>query len=68
MPMNCAGRFDAVASPVIGSVEVLLANTAVLRDNRLGLLSHVGFDLTLLEHGLDDEIAALRDPRSSSSA
>ena len=28
MPMNCAGRFDACASPVIGSVEVLLANTA----------------------------------------
>ena len=26
--MNCAGRFEACASPVMGSVDVLLANTA----------------------------------------
>ena len=29
-PMNCAGRCEAVARPVIGSVEVLLAKIAVL--------------------------------------
>jgi hypothetical protein len=29
MPMKFFGRFDALARPVIGSVEVLLANTEV---------------------------------------
>lgn len=29
MPMNCAGRFEAFARPVIGSVEVLEPKVAV---------------------------------------
>jgi hypothetical protein len=38
MPMKLSGRFEASASPVIGSVEVLEAKIARLGDHRLGLL------------------------------
>ncbi len=60
--MNCFGRFEALASPVIGNVEVLLAKTADLRDHRLRPRGDVRLDGALLEHGLDDEVGAV-EPR-----
>ena len=35
MPMNCSGRDEALASSVIGRVEVLEAKDAILGDDRL---------------------------------
>ena len=40
---------------MIGRVEVLLAKTAVAAEHRLGTAGHVGLDLAVFEHRLDDE-------------
>ena len=58
MPMKLFGRCDALARPVIGSVDVLLANTDVFGNDRLGFRGDVRLDAAVLEHRLDHEIGA----------
>ena len=58
-PMKCSGLSDVSASEVIGRVEVLLAKTTSGPSDGLRLLRRLGLDRAILEHRLDDEIAAL---------
>jgi hypothetical protein len=59
MPMKFSACADVSASEVIGRVEVLEAKTDVLADGLLRLLGRLRLDLAVLEHRLDDEVAAL---------
>ena len=58
MPTNCSGRREALASPEIGSVEVLEAKIASGPITASTFGDHLGLDLRILEHRLDDEVAA----------
>jgi hypothetical protein len=58
--MKCAGRRLAWARPVMGSVEVLEANTASSPITASASWVHVGLDGAVLEHGLDHQVAALQ--------
>ena len=60
MPMKFAGRSKFSASDVIGSVDVLEAKIASGPITACGLLRRLGLDVAVLEHRLDDEIAALQ--------
>jgi hypothetical protein len=59
-PMKCAGRRLTWARPVMGSVEVLEANTASAPITASASWVHVGLDGAVLEHGLDHQVAALQ--------
>ena len=59
-PMKCSGLSEVSASEVIGRVEVLLAKTTSAPDNGLRLLRRLLLDRAILEHRLDDEVAALK--------
>ena len=59
MPMKFFGRAEFFASPVIGMVEVLEAKIADRLQHGLGLLGDALLDLRILEHRLDDEVAAV---------
>ena len=59
MPMKRSGRLEAFARSVIGRVEVLDAKIASCRDHGLGRIGgHLGLDARILEHRLDDQVAA----------
>ncbi len=58
MPMKFFGRAEFFASAVIGMVEVLEANTADGFQHGFRLLGRHLLDLRILEHRLDDEVAA----------
>jgi hypothetical protein len=53
-----SGRDEALARSVIGRVEVLVAKIASGPERRFGPCGHLGLDLRILEHRLDDQIAA----------
>jgi hypothetical protein len=55
-PMNCSGRFEFSARPVIGRVEVLEAKIAVSGMHGLHLLDDGLLDGAVLEDGLDHEV------------
>ena len=57
-PTKFSGLSQASASEVIGSVEVLEAKIASGPEHGLRLAGGLGLDGAILEHGLDDEIAA----------
>ena len=59
MDADEAGRvLDSAASDVIGSVEVLEPKIALSPITACDLRDHVGLDLAVLEHRLDDEVAS----------
>ena len=58
--MKWSGHFEALARPVIGSVEVLEAKIAVGPDHGLRLDDDLGLHLRVLEHGLHDEVAVVQ--------
>ena len=60
MPMKRVGSLNSAASDVIGSVEVLEPNTTSSPITACDLGDHVGLDLAVLEHRLDDEVAVLQ--------
>ena len=60
MPMKRGGSLNAVASEVIGRVEVLEPKIVVFADHGLRLGDRLGLDLAVLEHRLDDEVAVLQ--------
>ena len=68
MPMKFFGRAEFFASAVIGMVEVLEAKIADGLQHGLGLLGRGLLDLGILEHRLDDEVAAVERRHSRRSA
>ena len=58
-PMKFSGLSEVSASEVIGSVEVLVAKITSGPEHGLRLLGRLGLDGAILEHRLDDEVAAL---------
>ena len=56
--MNFSGLREAFASPLIGSVDVLEAKMPFGGEHRLGFLRDLRLQVALLEHRLDDEVAA----------
>ena len=66
--MNFSGCALALARPVIGSVEVLRGEEAARREHRLGFLRDLRLELAVLEHRLDDQVAALQVGRAGRSA
>ena len=59
-PTKFSGRALALARPLIGSVEVLRREQAARREHRLGLLRDLRLQLAVLEHRLDDQVAAVQ--------
>jgi hypothetical protein len=49
--------FEASASPVIGSVEVLEPSPVLQAAGGFGLLGDVGLDLAVFKHGFDHQVA-----------
>ena len=60
MPMKRGGSLNAVASEVIGKVEVLEPKIVSLPITACALAIDLFLDLAVLEHRLDDEIAILQ--------
>ena len=60
MPMKFSALCEVSASEAIGSVEVLLAKITSGPSNGLRLLGRLLLDCAVLEHRLDDEVAALQ--------
>ncbi len=58
MPMNCSGRGVVRARSLIGRVEVLVAKTASAGIAASAFLRDLGLDGGVLEHRLDDQVAA----------
>ena len=68
MPMKFFGRLEFLARSVIGMVEVFDANTAVRLEHGFGLFGRALLDLGILEHGFDDQVAAVGCRHSRRSA
>jgi hypothetical protein len=60
MPMNFSGRALAVASPADRQGGGVAGKEAARGQHRLGLAGHLGLQLALLEHRLDDQVATLQ--------
>ena len=60
MPMKRGGSLNSAASEVIGSVEVLEANTVLSPITAWILAITSDFDLAVLEHRLDHQVAILQ--------
>ena len=56
-PDEVLGRLTAVASPVIGRVDVLEQSSASASTMSCDLAEHLVLQLLTLEHRLDDEVA-----------
>jgi hypothetical protein len=67
MPMKFFGRFEFLARPVIGMVEVLEAKTAGRTDLCLDRFRRRLLDVRILEHRLDDQVASARSAYRSSA-
>jgi hypothetical protein len=65
MPTNFSGRRLALARPVIGRVEVLLAKNPPGAQHGLGFLRDPRLQFAVLEHGFDDEVASLKTSTES---